>query len=122
MKNQQPIPSAETQQEAMKIAKSTQKPGQTKEQTRLVAQGIEKGIALYKKQQKEKKRQADKAQKKQRREKLKPAISDNTMQGDNTMQSDATSHQATQPPSILPWGLLTISWIGFAAYVFYLQQ
>lgn len=100
----------------MKIAKSTQKPGQTKEQTRLVAQGIEKGIALYKKQQKEKKRQADKAQKKQRREKLKPATSDNTMQG------DATSHQATQPPSMLPWGLLTISWIGFAAYVFYLQQ
>ncbi|MBT0328128.1 DUF2956 family protein, partial [Vibrio campbellii] len=47
-----PVPSQETQTEAMKIAKSTQKPGQTKEQTKLIAQGIEKGIAQYKKQQK----------------------------------------------------------------------
>ncbi len=57
-------PSEQTQQEAFKIANATQKPGQTKEQTKLIAQGIEKGIALYKKQQKEKGRQADKARKK----------------------------------------------------------
>lgn len=37
-----PVPSLETQTEAMKIAKATQKPGQTKEQTKLIAQGIEK--------------------------------------------------------------------------------
>ncbi len=42
------VPSPQTQQEAMKVAKATQKPGQTKEQTKLIAQGIEKGIALYK--------------------------------------------------------------------------
>ena len=60
-------PSPETQQEALKIAKATQKPGQTKEQTKLIAQGIEKGIAQYKKQQKEKARQADKAKKKARK-------------------------------------------------------
>ena len=36
-----PAPSQETQAEAMRIAKSTQKPGQTKEQTKLIAQGIE---------------------------------------------------------------------------------
>ncbi|WP_438883914.1 DUF2956 family protein, partial [Bacillus cereus group sp. BC317] len=53
------IPSPQTQQEAQAIAKASQKPGQTKEQTKLIAQGIEKGIALYKKQQKEKSRQAD---------------------------------------------------------------
>lgn len=47
-----PVPSQETQNEAMNIARATQKPGQTKEQTKLIAQGIEKGIALYKKQQK----------------------------------------------------------------------
>ncbi len=58
-----PVPSLETQTEAMKIAKATQKPGQTKEQTKLIAQGIEKGIAQYKKQQKERNRQADKAKK-----------------------------------------------------------
>jgi hypothetical protein len=61
-------PSEQTKQEAMQIAKATQKPGQTKEQTKLVAQGIEKGIALYKKQQKEKQRQADKEKKKRLKE------------------------------------------------------
>lgn len=54
MKNTTLIPSEQTQQEALKIAKATQRPGQTKEQTKLITQGIEKGIALYKKQQKEK--------------------------------------------------------------------
>ena len=39
------VPSQETQQEAMKIAKATQKPGQTKEQTQLIAQGREQGLA-----------------------------------------------------------------------------
>ena len=41
--------SPETQQEAMKIARANQKPGQTKEQTQLIAQGIQKGIDEYKK-------------------------------------------------------------------------
>ena len=71
-----PAVSKETQEEAMKIASSTKKPGQTKEQTRLVAQGIEKGIALYKKQQKAKARERDKERKKQARLK----ISENTGQ------------------------------------------
>ena len=53
------IPSEQTQQQAMKVALATQKQGQTKEQTKLIAQGIEKGIALYKKQQKEKSRQEE---------------------------------------------------------------
>ena len=35
--------SPETQQEAMKVARANQKPGQTKEQTQLIAQGIQKG-------------------------------------------------------------------------------
>jgi hypothetical protein len=34
--------SNETQQDALAAAKTIQKPGQTKEQTRLIAQGIEK--------------------------------------------------------------------------------
>ena len=41
--------SPETQQEAMKIARANQKPGQTKEQTQLIAQGIQKGD-VYKRQ------------------------------------------------------------------------
>ncbi|MCP3868287.1 MAG: DUF2956 family protein, partial [Gammaproteobacteria bacterium] len=46
--------SNETRSEALQIAKGTQRPGQTKEQTRLIAQGIQKGIDQYKKQQKAK--------------------------------------------------------------------
>jgi len=48
---------------ALLVARSIQAPGQTKEQTRLIAQGIAKGIALYKKQQSEKARERDKARK-----------------------------------------------------------
>ncbi|MGX2041194.1 DUF2956 family protein [Methylocaldum sp. MU1018] len=52
------------QEEALKVARSIRKPGQTKEQTKLVAQGIAKGIELYKKQQSAKARERDKARKK----------------------------------------------------------
>ncbi len=51
-------------EEAMLMAKSIQRPGQSKEQTRLIAQGIEKGITLYKKQQAEKMREINKKKKK----------------------------------------------------------
>ena len=67
-KHKSDTPSIETQEEAMLIAKKTQKPGQTKEQTRLIAQGIQKGIADYKKTAKGKLRQADKAQKKKKKQ------------------------------------------------------
>ncbi len=43
-----------TQEEAMRMAKANQRPGQGKEQTKLIAKGIEKGIAEYKKQEKAK--------------------------------------------------------------------
>ncbi|EPP5335218.1 DUF2956 domain-containing protein [Vibrio harveyi] len=105
-----PVPSQETQTEAMKIAKSTQKPGQTKEQTKLIAQGIEKGIAQYKKQQKERNRQADKAKKKQQREKQR--------QRDDVVEQESANIEApTSKPAVLPWVLLVLSWIGFAAYI-----
>ncbi|EDP59143.1 DUF2956 domain-containing protein [Vibrio sp. AND4] len=104
------VPSQETQTEAMKIAKSTQKPGQTKEQTKLIAQGIEKGIAQYKKQQKERNRQADKAKKKQQREKQR-------QQGDLVEQDEMTNEVPSHRPAVLPWALLVLSWIGFVAYI-----
>ena len=52
------------QEEALRVANSIQVPGQTKEQTRQIAKGIEKGIALYKQQQKAKARERDRARKK----------------------------------------------------------
>ncbi|MGB5726381.1 MAG: DUF2956 family protein, partial [Thiogranum sp.] len=53
-----------TPDEAMRIARGTQRPGQTKEQTKLVAQGIQKGIEQYKKQQSARARELDKKLKK----------------------------------------------------------
>jgi len=63
-KNSYQKPSQQTQEEALKIARGTQRPAQTKEQTRLIAQGIQKGIDLYKKQQKEKARDLNRKLKK----------------------------------------------------------
>ncbi len=99
--------SKEVQEQAMSVAKSTQKPGQTKEQTRLIAQGIEKGIALYKKQQKVKARARDKQKKQLSKTKI-----------------ESTEEIINQPAKVnnhLPWILLLLSWVGFAGFYLYLQ-
>ncbi|MDN3701235.1 DUF2956 domain-containing protein [Vibrio artabrorum] len=112
MKKKTNTPSVESQQEALKIAKATQKPAQTKEQTKLIAQGIEKGIALYKKQQKERSRQADKAKKREQKEKrtqpITPALKD-----DVAPQVESSSSHVNK----LPWLLLIASWASFAIYL-----
>lgn len=112
MKNSTPIPSEQTQQEALKIARATQRPGQTKEQTKLIAQGIEKGIALYKKQQKEKHRQADKLRKKALKAKLSSTdeIHDSEEYTPELMDAPQTNQAK------IAWALLVISWVGFIAY------
>ena len=95
--------SNETKDEALKIAKATQKPGQTKEQTKLIAQGIEKGIAEYKKRQKSKARDRDKLRKQELKTKQRQR------------QEADSEHQpsTTKQANILPWLLLALSWIGF---------
>ena len=60
---QQPAHAPAIPDEAMAVARSIQKPGQTKEQTKLIAQGIAKGIELYKRQQSAKSRERDKSRK-----------------------------------------------------------
>ena len=91
----------------MKIARGTQKPGQTKEQTKLIAQGIQKGIEEYKKRQNAKARELDK--------KLKKAAVSNTS---DKRSADDNFEPAVVKNNILPWLLLIISWLGFAAYIF----
>ncbi|MEZ8347828.1 DUF2956 domain-containing protein [Vibrio splendidus] len=114
MKKKTNTPSVESQQEALKIAKATQKPAQTKEQTKLIAQGIEKGIALYKKQQKERGRQADKAKKRVQKEKQTLQTNQDQDQEQNVnSNNETTSNHASK----LPWLLLFASWIGFAIYL-----
>ncbi|KDM93007.1 DUF2956 domain-containing protein [Photobacterium galatheae] len=105
-------PSPETQTEALQIARATQKPGQTKEQTKLIAQGIQKGIELYKKQQKAKARERDKFRKKQLKEKAA------SVNHGHTPQDDAEP-QVIIKHSLLPWLLLAVSWCGFLAWQFF---
>ena len=98
--------SEETHTEAMKIAKGIQKPGQTKDQTKLVAQGIEKGIAEYKKQQKSKAREKDK----QRKKDLKARA--------NSEEATASTPQRTTIDWVywLPWVGTTVTLLYFVVY------
>ena len=101
--------SQEVQAEALRVAKSIQKPKQTKEQTKLIAQGIEKGIAEYKKQQSKISRERDKAKKLKLKEK------NNQEKKTLTNVDEVTT---TKSRVILPWTLLAISWIGFLFFVY----
>lgn len=109
-KNNSQDVSNETVDEALLIAKKTQKPGQTKEQTRLIAQGIQKGIVEYKKATKAKHRQADKAQKKSQKQKQ--------LNNQPTETVDVAPKSNNKP---LPWILLVTSWALFAGYLFTLN-
>ena len=90
-----------TTEDANKIANSTKKPNQTKQQTKLIAQGIQKGIELYKKQHKAKLREQDKLKKKSK--------------ASVTTELEA---KVVTKHSKLAWGLLGGSWVIFAVYTF----
>ena len=102
-------PSPETRKEAMSIARGTQRPGQTKEQTRLIAQGIQQGIDLYKKQQKAKARDLDKMRHKQ------PKAKDHKAERQASADIRYRQHW-------LPWLLLVITWTGIGLYLVYLAR
>jgi len=104
-KHQETI-SLQSSEQAMTMAKGTQKPGQSKEQTKLIAAGIEKGIAQYKKQHKAKMREQDKARKKQ-------------VKVTNIINDDVVSPDVSEKKSgpLLPWILLALSWTSFIVYV-----
>jgi len=102
--------SENTRIEAQQLANHIKKPGQTKEQTRLITQGIQKGIELYKKQQKAKARELDK--------KLKKASQAPEPELQLTKTEDIrAAHKPLAP--WLPWIFLVISWLGFVCYLVY---
>jgi hypothetical protein len=99
--------SREIHSEAMKIARSRQVPGQTKEQTRLIAQGIQRGIEQYLRAQAERTRELDR--------KLKRIDAD----APNAQESSADAPQPGRIPyrlHWLPWLLLILTWLGIGAY------
>ncbi len=99
-------PSPQTQEEALKIAKSIQRPAQTKEQTKLIAQGIQQGIDLYKRQQKEKARELNKQRKKLAKQK------EQIIEQDDQEDQSVIIYQ----PHWLPWSLLIITWLVIGIY------
>ncbi len=90
----------------MKIARGTQRPAQTKEQTKLIAQGIQKGIDLYKKQQKEKARDLSRRLKKVSRQQEQAVESDD----------DEVEECIVYRQHWLPWLLLVLTWLGVGIY------
>ena len=91
--------------EATRIARGTQRPGQTKEQTKLIAQGIHKGIEQYKKQQSAKTRELDKKRKKAN-QKVMPS-------DENEIQ---IQERIVYKQQWLPWLLLVFTWLIVAVY------
>jgi hypothetical protein len=87
------------QAEAMRIARGTQRPGQTKEQTKLIAQGIQKGIEQYKKQQNARSRELDKKLKKPNQQVTPPDAREIKVQ-----------EKLIYRQHWLPWVLLALTW------------
>lgn len=99
--------SEQTVAEADRLARANQRPGQTKEQTKLIAQGIQKGIEQYKKKQKSKARELDKNLKRVK-----------SIERTNESESDESLALESKPDNrrfwlYLPWGLLVLSWGAF---------
>lgn len=101
--------STEVQAESTRIANGIKKPGQTKEQTKLIAAGIEKGIFEYKKIYKAKLRQLDKQKKQKSRSDTAATKQEN--------EGEIGIEQTKARSSRLPWALLALSWAGFAGYL-----
>lgn len=91
----------------MKIARGTQRPGQTREQTKLIAQGIKKGIELYRKQESARARELDR--------KLKKASQQSETPEEPRIE---VQDKVVYRQHWLPWLLLIISWLVMAALWF----
>lgn len=98
--------SNEARAEALKIARGTQRPGQKKEQTKLIAKGIEKGIAEFRKREKAKARERDKLRKK--------AINKTNPTKPQAKQiQDVQTRKSVSWSVWVPWLLLLASWAYF---------
>ena len=98
--------SKQARAEALKIARGTQRPGQQKEQTKLIAQGIEKGITEFRKREKAKARERDKLRKKALKE-------PNPIQMQAEQTQDVQAKRGTSLSVWIPWLLLLASWAYF---------
>jgi hypothetical protein len=93
-----------THDEALRIARGRQRPGQTREQTKLIAQGIQEGIKQYRKQQSAKGRELDRKLKKVGQQVASPGVREIEVQ-----------EKVVYRQHWLPWALLVLSWLVMAA-------
>jgi hypothetical protein len=113
MQNRKIDISAEVVAESLRLARANQVPGQSKEQTQLIAQGIQKGITEYKRAQKARQRLADKAKKQLRRQ----SSSTETDVVDTEAELEPNPNEASRFRTLLswlPWLLLLLTWSGIA--------
>ena len=98
--------SKQARAEALKIARGIQRPGQKKEQTKLIAQGIEKGITEFRKREKAKARERDKLRKKALKE---PKFTQSQAEQTQDVQLEKSALRSAW----IPWLLLLASWAYF---------
>lgn len=99
--------------EAVRIANSQHVDGQTKEQTRLIAKGIQRGMEQYLRQQSEKSRELDKRVKKVKH--LANSLHNPKPQVDQALNLPTKNSDLSY--SFLPWVLLGVSWFIFFFYL-----
>lgn len=95
--------------EALKIVNTIKTEGQTPVETKAIANGIQRGMEMFLRQQSEKTRDLDKRTKKVKQ--LANQLSQQKMDTEEE-QDEAVS---PQKQSILPWILLIASWVLFLA-------
>ena len=94
--------------EALKIANTIKTEGQTPVETKAFANGIQRGMELFLRQQSEKTRDLDK-----RTKKVKQLANQLTQQKETDETEEVTTEQKS---SLLPWILLGVSWVLFLAF------
>jgi hypothetical protein len=94
--------------EALKITNSIKSDGQTNIETKAIADGIQRGMELFLRQQSEKTRELDKRVKKVKK------LSTQLAQEKPADEKENLAH--THTSTRLPWILLTVSWIAFLAF------
>ena len=96
--------------EALKIARGPQRPGQKKEQTKLIAQWIDKGISEFRKREKAKARDRDKLRKK-------ALNKTNPAQPKAEPAQDVQTKKSASWSVWVPWVLLLASWAYFLIHL-----
>ena len=105
VKSKQKKDARDIRAEALKIANTVKTEGQTTIETKVIANGIQRGMELFLRQQSERTRDLDKRTKKVKQ------LTTQLTQSKPVDVKEEIEHSPTSPR--LPWVLLAISWVLF---------